>query len=175
MDIFVDTGIVIGYADSEDLNFHQPCFRFVNNHRFRDNGYYSNLEVITTEVSRKESQRCYVKTKTAFRRFVQRAKIFIDHLVDASYEQHNQFGLMFQNIHSTLIRYGTPNHPMDRDAKLLTSSFLWELEAQNLISPCFLTTDYHDIYKNRAKLTETANLYLPRNSRLNIEFINSID
>lgn len=174
MDIFVDTGIVIGYADSEDLNFHQPCNKFVNGHRFRDNSYYSNINVITLEVSRKERQRCQVKTKTAFRRFIQRAKIFLEHLIDASYEEHGLYIALFQQIHSTLIQYGTSGHPMDRDARLLTSSYLWEIEVPDLISPNFLTTDNNDIYQNRDKIEQCANIHLPRNSNLKIEFITNV-
>lgn len=170
----MDTGIIIGYADKKDLNFHKPCSDFVEKYRFKTNKYYSNINVINTEVLKKERERSKIQTKHIFRLFIERAKIFRDHLIDASYEGHGLFNDLFNEMHLTLVKYGKPNHEMTRDAKLLTSSFLWDYEQEGLCTPHFLTTDYHDIYKNRDEIEKKANLHLPFPSGIIIEFIQNM-
>jgi predicted nucleic acid-binding protein len=171
LDIFVDTGIVIGYSDISDTTFHEPCKTFVERHKLGSNGYYSNLRVINEEIRTKELERRKIKPQRVMRRFTQRAKIFIDHLRDASYETHKDFMTIYTDLHTFLLSVKNDLKRKEHDAILLTSAHLWGCLETNLVESHFLTTDYGDIVRNKDEIQRRVNLYLPTATKLKIKYI----
>lgn len=171
MNFFVDTGVIIGYSDIKDDLFYQQCSTFIKNYPFKSNSYHSNRNIVKTEIKNIQKRRKEHRTNKVFRLFIQRAKIFCEHISDSSYDEHQSYSTLYYQIHQTLKNYGKKGHQMDHDAKLLTSSYIWAVVNSDLKDPQFITTDFHDIYKNRELIEKEANLCLSCKSKLMIKFI----
>ncbi|MFZ0674958.1 MAG: hypothetical protein WB811_02085 [Methanoregula sp.] len=170
MDFFIDSGVVIGYSDTGDEKFHDPCKEFIRKFPPKENGYHSIKYIVNEEIRSTEKKRLEQRKKNALKLFPQRAKIFCDLINDVANKSHLSFDTLFKQIHDYLIAVRTDLKRKEHDAKLLTSAFIWAYEDGTLQNPHFITTDWTDICKNKPKLYSFVTSCLPKNC-LKISFV----
>ena len=171
MDFFIDSGVVIGYADGGDPHFHEPCKSFVRKYPFGSNGYYSLKYLILQEIRETELKRREQRKKNIVKLFTQRAKIFLDQIQEVTNTTHASLKLLFNQIHAYLLAKRKDLKRKEHDARFLTSAFIWDYEDKTLATPHFITTDWCDICENKQDLTDIANKELSTSSSLNIQFV----
>ena len=168
-DIFVDSGIVFGFAWVDDKEWHIDCMRLIEMFPFEENNYHSTKDILKKEINNLGRIRIGERERV-IRRINDRAKIFCEHMKHVAYPNHESFQSLFGDILSLLISRGEQFKVFNNDAIFLSNAHIWDNE-NDLVTPHFITTDKIDIYDNRDEIHAAVNSCLKCNSTLNIEYV----
>jgi hypothetical protein len=173
LDIFVDTGVVFGYAWIDDEEFHAECLAFRRKHPVGKNKYYSTKNILKKEIDGLTDKRT-ASVRRVIRRIINRAEEFYGIIDDVAYPNHSKYPEIFGKIHAVLLKYNKKPEKKNHDAIYLANAHIWENETAGLVEPHFVTTDKTDIYENRDEIQNEVNACLSCTTALTIEYVRNL-
>lgn len=157
MDFFLDTGPIFGYSNPNDRVHYKDCNSFFNKYGFGSSRYYTIKETVEDEIDnirdkyRESGDYSYVSRDIELK-----IKALIRQINDVDHRSHVSYKDLFSDLHHFLEVNKIDTNLKDRDACILSNSFLWDYEDKTLTKPHFVTVDNADIAYHRTELKDLA-------------------
>lgn len=169
MDLFLDSGLVYGFLDSND-SFHRRITRFFNFYDFDQHRYYTTKRVVQLEIKNIRRKRVWGGNKQE-REFQRMLLEFVETITDIDFFNHHLFDRLFKVILEVLELRKKDTNPKEHDADLLTNAYLWDFSDGELDTPQFVTIDGNDISRNREEIKDEVETCLKCQTQLTITLV----